>query len=44
MDNIRNFIKYLLWRDMGNLGEGCLVSIVIWVAIIFIILFVIGLI
>lgn len=35
MDNIRNFIKYC---------EGCLVYSVIWVAIIFIILFVIGLI
>lgn len=43
MDDIKNFIKYLLWRDIVNLGEGCLVSIVIWVAIIFIILFVMGL-
>ena len=29
-EEVESIIGYLLFRDMGSLGEGCLVSLFIW--------------
>lgn len=35
---MKDFFKYLLFRDMGNFGEGWWISIFIWVIIILLII------
>lgn len=30
MNRMKIFFNYLFFRDMGNLGEGCLISAFIW--------------
>lgn len=33
MNRMKMFFNYLFFRDMGNLGEGCLISAFIWLII-----------
>lgn len=30
VEEVKSAIDYLMFRDMGNMGEGCLVSLFIW--------------
>ena len=33
-EGIKDTWDYLTWRDMGEMGEGCLISIIYWGVII----------
>lgn len=33
MNRMKMFFNYLFFSDMGNLGEGCLISAFIWLII-----------
>ena len=35
MEGIKKFFDYMFFRDMGEIGEGCLMSYFIWGCIIF---------
>lgn len=33
MEDIKKFFDYMFFRDMGEIGEGCLMSIIVWIFI-----------
>ena len=35
MEDIKKFFDYMFFRDMGEIGEGCMMSLIIWVFIVF---------
>ena len=35
MEDIKKFFDYMFFRDMGEIGEGCMMSFFIWACIIF---------
>ena len=35
MEDIKKFFDYMFFRDMGQMGEGCLMSFFIWLFILF---------
>ena len=35
MEDIKKFFDYMFFQDMGEIGEGCMMSLIIWVFIIF---------
>ena len=42
MEELKSFFKYLFFREMGNLGEGCLVSVFYWLVLLSIILIILS--
>lgn len=38
MNRMKMFFNYLFFRDMGNLGEGCLISAFVWLMIMLVII------
>ena len=36
-DFFEDFFKYLLFRDMGELGEGCFMSVAYWAILIIVV-------
>lgn len=38
MNRMKIFFNYLFFRDIGNLGEGCLISAFVWLMIMLVII------
>lgn len=42
MEELKSFFKYLFFQEMGNLGEGCLISVFYWLILLSVIIIILS--